>query len=64
MQIGDCEWAAKYLQCLDGDLRTSDFPRDIVDASPYVAGQTLTTARILKVLKGAIDRRIDKSGSV
>ncbi len=50
---------------LDDDERsTPKFPRDIVDASPDTAGEKLSAEHILKVMKGAIDRRIDGTGSV
>ncbi|KAJ3480593.1 hypothetical protein NLI96_g8230 [Meripilus lineatus] len=64
VQVGDDRWATQYLQNLDGDVKYYNFPRDIVDASPYSTGDTLTGEKILKILKGAIDRRLDNSGSV
>lgn len=62
--MGNSRSAAKFLRELDDDEGLKKFPRDIVDASPYTAGAGLSAEHILKVMKGAIDRRIDGTGSV
>ena len=63
IQVGTSRSAATFLRELDDDEGIKKFPRDIVDASPYTAGG-LSAEHILKVMKGAIDRRIDGKGSV
>lgn len=58
IQIGNDRNAAKFLQSLDDDLRsTANTRRDIVDTTPYQG--RVTTDFIIKSLLGGINKRID-----
>ncbi|KAK8134297.1 hypothetical protein PG984_006309 [Apiospora sp. TS-2023a] len=61
-QVGGYVEAAKALKALDDDLPSRGV-RDIVDTCYFQAGTrgTLTSQKLLKVVLGAVDKRIDKS---
>lgn len=61
-QVGGYVEAAKALKALDDDLPNRGV-RDIVDTCYFQAGTrgTLTSQKLLKVVLGAVDKRIDKS---
>lgn len=67
-QVGRDEDARRHLQLLDDELgEISGKPglRDIVDTVPFrgVSGERLTGEGILKVVLGAVNRRIDRQKS-
>ncbi|KAK8036801.1 hypothetical protein PG994_015298 [Apiospora phragmitis] len=61
-QVGGYVEAAKALKALDDDLPSRGV-RDIVDTCYFQGGTrgTLTSQKLLKVVLGAVDKRIDKS---
>ncbi|EED11789.1 conserved hypothetical protein [Talaromyces stipitatus ATCC 10500] len=64
-QIGTDEAAMKHLQQLDDELGKavkSDHVRDIVDTVPWKGqtGRTLSSDGILKVVLGAVNKRLDR----
>lgn len=64
-QVGDDRRAGEYLRALDNDLRTiagNAELRDIVDTVPFTSetGSHLTGEGILKVVLGAVNRRLDR----
>ena len=61
VQVGE-EWGAKeHLEGLDDDLsKLGGGCRDIVDTVPFVPGQGLTAEKILKVVLGAVNKRLDR----
>ncbi len=65
VQIGDDAEATEFLQSLDDYESTNPAlsdqpkPRDMVDTEPYRQGEKLTEAKLVKVLIGGINRRID-----
>nr|POE73095.1 hypothetical protein CFP56_31034 [Quercus suber] len=64
-QVGDDRDAGDYLRGLDDDLRAiagNVELRDIVDTVPFTseAGSRLTSDGILKVVLGAVNRRLDR----
>ncbi|KAJ3481466.1 hypothetical protein NLI96_g7639 [Meripilus lineatus] len=67
VQIGDDAQATEFLQDLDNyvptspELRSGPQPdRDIVDTEPYRPGERLTEEKLVKVLVGGINKRIDR----
>jgi len=61
VQVGEEAGAAEHLESLDDELgKMGDGCRDIVDTVPFVSGQALTADKILKVVLGAVNRRIDR----
>ncbi|KAK8038857.1 hypothetical protein PG993_007268 [Apiospora rasikravindrae] len=60
-QVGEYVEAAKALKALDDDLESRGV-RDIVDTCYFQAGTrgTLTSQKLLKVVLGAVDKRIDR----
>ena len=67
VQIGDDPQATEFLQDLDNyvptspELRSGPQPdRDIVDTEPYRPGERLTEEKLVKVLIGGINKRIDR----
>ncbi|KAI0797116.1 hypothetical protein C8Q75DRAFT_710806, partial [Abortiporus biennis] len=60
VQIGNDKAATNYLHELDDELSRVHGIRDIVDTTPY-SGQ-LNAERIIKILLGGINRRIDRKG--
>ncbi|QRV92261.1 von willebrand factor type A domain protein [Ceratobasidium sp. AG-Ba] len=63
IQVGDDSWASKALKDLDNHLGTMNSVRDIVDTRPYT-GQQLTAERLITMLLGGINRRVDKLENV
>ncbi|QRW06363.1 von willebrand factor type A domain protein [Ceratobasidium sp. AG-Ba] len=63
IQVGDDSWASKALKDLDNHLGTMNSVRDIVDTRPYT-GQPLTAERLITMLLGGINRRVDKLENV
>ncbi|KAL5637189.1 hypothetical protein ACGC1H_000989 [Rhizoctonia solani] len=61
IQVGDDSKAAKALRELDDKLGAKHGIRDMVDTTPY-KGKTLTEERIIKILLGGINRRVDNKG--
>ncbi|CUA77908.1 hypothetical protein RSOLAG22IIIB_06861 [Rhizoctonia solani] len=61
IQVGDDSKAAKALRELDDKLGSKHGIRDMVDTTPY-RGKTLTEERIIKILLGGINRRVDNKG--
>ncbi|KAI0795046.1 hypothetical protein C8Q75DRAFT_803883 [Abortiporus biennis] len=61
VQIGNDPEGTKYLKELDGD-DTMNEALDIVDTEPY-DGAPLTAEKIIKIMKGGIDRRVDRVAS-
>ncbi|THH28419.1 hypothetical protein EUX98_g5769 [Antrodiella citrinella] len=59
VQLGDNPDATEFLRRLDDDLPTEYGCRDIVDTTPY-NGQELNEKRLLKILIGAVNGRIDR----
>ncbi|KAK8086654.1 hypothetical protein PG994_001628 [Apiospora phragmitis] len=61
-QVGDYPEAAKALKALDDDLPNKGV-RDIVDTCYFQAGTKgrITSQKLLKVVLGAVDKRIDKN---
>ncbi|KAK5163509.1 uncharacterized protein LTR77_010691 [Saxophila tyrrhenica] len=67
-QVGQDEQAKKHLKQLDDDMAEiagDDELRDIVDTVPYmgVSGTKLSADGILKVVLGAVNRRLDRKKS-
>lgn len=67
VQIGDDAQATEFLQDLDNyvhtnpELKSGSKPsRDMVDTEPYRPGETLTEEKLVKVLIGGINKRIDR----
>ncbi|KAK8129883.1 hypothetical protein PG999_002263 [Apiospora kogelbergensis] len=60
-QVGDDQAASRALQQLDDGLASYGI-RDIVDTCWFAAGErgTLTSEKLLKVVLGAVDKRIDR----
>ncbi|QRV77433.1 von willebrand factor type A domain protein [Ceratobasidium sp. AG-Ba] len=63
IQVGDDSWASKALKDLDNHLGTMNSVRDIVDTRPYT-GQPLTAERLITMLLGGINRRVDRLENV
>ncbi|KAH7344088.1 hypothetical protein B0J17DRAFT_714227 [Rhizoctonia solani] len=61
IQVGDDAKAAKALRELDDKLGPKHGIRDMVDTTPYKR-KTLTEERIIKILLGGINRRVDNHG--
>ncbi|KAF2673660.1 hypothetical protein BT63DRAFT_421794 [Microthyrium microscopicum] len=65
-QVGQSPLAREYLKYLDDNLcdRNGKEIRDMVDTVPWTGqtGTTLNADGILKVVLGAVNRRLDKSG--
>jgi len=59
VQIGDDPAATEYLESLDDALKVEYNIRDIVDTTPYT-GKDVTADEILKILLGAVNRRLDR----
>ncbi|KAF7373487.1 hypothetical protein MSAN_00558600 [Mycena sanguinolenta] len=59
VQIGNDAKATKALQILDDELQEAGHIRDIVDTTPYHKLHPVTARGLVKVLAGAINRRID-----
>lgn len=59
VQIGDDEAVGEYLRDLDDALKDEYTIRDIVDTTPY-RGKDITAEEILKILLGAVNRRLDR----
>ncbi|TFK43866.1 hypothetical protein BDQ12DRAFT_731833 [Crucibulum laeve] len=57
VQIGNSPKATAYLQGLDDELKEQGVSRDIVDTTIYDG--KLTDTRLIKILLGGINRRID-----
>ncbi|KAJ7682082.1 hypothetical protein DFH06DRAFT_1160159 [Mycena polygramma] len=60
VQIGNDSGATKALKELDDDLHRAGHIRDIVDTTPYSKLNPVTAEGLIKVLLGAINRRIDE----
>lgn len=61
VQVGEEMGAREHLESLDDEIgKMGDGCRDIVDTVPFVSGQNLTADKILKVVLGAVNRRIDR----
>jgi len=60
IQIGSDERAKTFLGSLDNDLKEKYSIRDIVDTEPY-NGAELTAPRLVKLLLGGINRKVDRS---
>ncbi|RDB27109.1 hypothetical protein Hypma_004624 [Hypsizygus marmoreus] len=60
VQIGDAEGATEYLEKLDNDLKVKHGIRDMVDTTLSEPEEDLD---IVKILVGAINRRVDVKGS-
>jgi hypothetical protein len=60
IQIGSNENARKFLEKLDNELKEKYSIRDMVDTEPY-NGSELTAARLVKLLLGGINRKVDRS---
>lgn len=60
VQIGNDMRAAQYLDGLDSDVLALNVKRDIVDSTPFKTGEKLTAEKIIKIMKGGIDRRVDR----
>lgn len=59
VQIGDDEAVTEYLEALDDALSKEYNIRDIVDTTPYT-GKDLTGDELLKILLGAVNKRLDR----
>ncbi|KAI0774551.1 hypothetical protein C8Q74DRAFT_1369007 [Fomes fomentarius] len=59
VQIGSDPEAKRYLENLDSNLHGV---RDIVDTTPFIGG-VVTADMIIKILIGAINRRVDREGA-
>ncbi|KAI0691106.1 hypothetical protein BC835DRAFT_132406 [Cytidiella melzeri] len=65
VQVGNDKSATAFLQALDNDYRApwslngNNIPRDLIDTVPYTGGE-LNGAALMKVLLGAINRKIDR----
>ncbi|KAL0950079.1 hypothetical protein HGRIS_010083 [Hohenbuehelia grisea] len=63
VQIGQDSTARKYLTELDDDLTRKHKVRDIVDTTPCtVTNGKISSEVLMKILLGAINRRIDREG--
>jgi len=61
VQIGEERGAREHLESLDDELsKLGEGCRDIVDTVPFVSGQALSADKILKVVLGAVNRRLDR----
>jgi len=60
IQIGSDENAKAFLEKLDNDLKEKHSIRDMVDTEPYT-GAELTAPRLIKLLLGGINRKVDRS---
>lgn len=61
VQVGEEQGAKEHLEGLDDDLSSlGKGCRDIVDTVPFVQGQGLTAETILKVVLGAVNKRLDR----
>jgi len=60
VQIGTDPEATKFLEYLDDRLSTKYGVRDMVDTTPSTHGNRLNHEAIVKILIGAINRRIDR----
>ncbi|KAJ1308348.1 hypothetical protein OPQ81_004058 [Rhizoctonia solani] len=61
IQVGDDSKAAKALKEMDDRLGPKHGIRDMVDTTPYKR-KVLTEERIIKILLGGINRRVDNQG--
>ncbi|KAJ7937032.1 hypothetical protein B0H13DRAFT_1588674, partial [Mycena leptocephala] len=61
VQIGNDSRATKALKELDDDLQKERGIRDIVDTVPYSKLNPLTSEGLIKVLLGAINRKVDET---
>lgn len=59
-QVGNEIGATEALKELDDGLAEMGNVRDMVDTVPFAAGQRLSADRILKVVLGAVNRRLDR----
>ena len=60
VQVGNERGAREHLEGLDNELATQGGGcRDIVDTVPYTPGAELSADMILKVVLGAVNRRLD-----
>ena len=61
MQVGNDKQATTYLRELDDELAQFGI-RDMVDTTPYTASLDSDPERLVKILLGGVQRRIDDLG--
>lgn len=61
VQVGEEQGAKEHLEGLDDELSTLGRGcRDIVDTVPFSAGRALSADMVLKVVLGAVNKRLDR----